>query len=151
MPEHVFTVVSQGLALDAQSNRLTLYALIEEIGTPGLPVAVPEINIVTLWKRQPDEEGVSFSQRVRVVGPDDSVVAEYETPFTMEKPRHRTLGRIQMALFEKTGEYRIEVSLRKQGDDQNLSTLLASYPIEVSLRQEKPTPHLFTGAVKNPQ
>lgn len=141
MPDHVFTVVCRDFSIDAQTNRLSLFSVLESMKAQGLPMAVPEIAIATLWHRQPGEEGMKFCQRTRFVDPTGKVGAHFDASFTLDKPGHRVLGRMVMASFAQSGSYQIEILVRKE-DEPDWSEPTASYPIEVVTTQKPSQPLL---------
>ena len=130
MPEHVYTVAALGHSVDTQTNNVTLFSILERIGVTDLPLRMPGFTVVTLWLRQPGDEGVSFAQRICLVDPDGGTVEAFENSFTFERPRQRIIGVLAGVPFEKTGIHRIEVYLRKT-DDQSWGEHLAAYPIDV--------------------
>lgn len=130
MPEHVFSTVARGRAIDAQSNVLSLFDVVEEIGAPDFPAAVPVLHVVTLWKRQNNEEGMGFVQRIRVLDPDGKEVGHVDTSFRMEKPRHRVLCSLIMIPFKRTGCHRFDISIRSDGAQDWAQ--VCSYPVEVN-------------------
>ncbi len=136
MPQHVFTIVARGHAVDVQSNALTLFSVLEEIGAPGLPVAVPQVSIVSLWRRQEGEEGAAFVQRTQLMDPDGNEVAHAECSFRLERPRHRVLSRINMVPFQRAGCYHFEILFRPE--DQTAWSRVCSYPIEVRVSTHQP-------------
>ena len=138
MPEHIFTLVARGHAVDAQSNTLTLFSVLEEIGTPLLPAAVPDFSVVTLWRRQAGEEGVSFVQRTRLVDPCEKEIFHMDSQFRMDKLRHRLLGIVQFVPFEQPGPHKVEILVRRE-DEQPFRTA-ATYPIEVNVVAQSGSP-----------
>jgi len=141
MPEHVFTVVARGLSVDAQTNVLTLFGIVSDIGSPVLPVAIPELSIVTLWRRQAGEEGVGFIQRTQFVDPDGNEVAHFDTSFRFETMQQRILGQLTMVPFQRSGCHRIRILIRCD-DSLDWQAVAASYPIEITLHPTS-APSLF--------
>ena len=131
MPEHVFTLVARGLSVDTQTNALTVFYVVEQLGPlPRFPAAVPEMALVTLWRLQSGEEGVAFVQRIRFIDPSGKELGLFEQSFRLEKPRQRMLTHIRMFPVQVSGCHRIEVQIRRD-DDPDWGPVLASYPIEV--------------------
>ena len=142
MPEHLFTVVARGHAVDAQTNNLTLFSVLEEVAGSNLPFAVPDTTIVTLWKRRDAEEGVTFIQRTRLIDPEGNEVFHGDSTFRLDKPRHRNIVTVEMAPFFRAGCYRVEVLIRRD-DEEKWSSPVASYPIEISARVPAAREELF--------
>lgn len=142
MAEHVFTVVARGHAVDAQTNTLTLFCVLEQIGSPQVPFAFPELTVATLWRREPGEEGVGFIQRTRLMDPEGKEIFHGDSSFRFDNVRQRSLVTLQMAPFHRLGCYRVEVLLRRE-DETAWCSPKASYPIEVSLVPEAEGKELF--------
>ncbi len=132
MPEHVYTFVSRGFSVDVLTNSLSAFSLLEGLSVSGLPRAVPELSVVTLWLRQPGEEGVPFEQRESFIDPSGHEVAHSDSSFTFDSPRHRVLTLLKMVPFAQVGTYRVEVCLKQKGDS-SWSPPVARYPIDVRL------------------
>jgi len=134
LPEHVFTIIALGHAIDTQTNGVTLFSIVEEIGWPFLPVAVPSLSVVTLWRRLEGEEGVAFVQRTRLVDPSGEEIFHQDQSFRMDRQRHRNLGMIQMVPFQAYGCHRLEIQLRKE--DERSFAFVFRYPLDVNLIKE---------------
>jgi hypothetical protein len=119
-------------SIDAQTNSLSLFSVIEEIHLPGPPSFLMNFSVVTLWKRQPREEGVRFTQRVRILGPEGEPVVETDVDFAMERVRHRVLLTVAGTPFKKSGCHSIEISLRRS-DEQEWPAPTVRYPVEVRM------------------
>ncbi len=132
MPEHIYTFVSRGFSVDALTNSLSAFSLLEAFSVSGLPKAVAELAVVTLWLRQPGEEGVPFEQRVSIVDPTDHEMAHSDSSFTFDAPRHRVVTLLTMVPFAQVGTYRFDVCLKQKGDS-SWSPPVARYPIDVRL------------------
>ena len=130
MPEHVFTLAARGLSVDNQTNTLTVFAVVEQLGAHAFPAAVPEMALVSLWKREPGEEGVAFVQRTRFVDPSGEELGLVDQSFRFEQPHHRMLTHIRLFPVRLSGCHRIKVQIRRD-DDPNWGAVVASYPIEV--------------------
>lgn len=137
MPEHVFTLAARGYSVDSQRNDVTLFSLIEEVGSTSLPALMSELVIITLWRRTEEEIGARMTQRTRVVAPDRSVLAQFDTSFVCDRPRQRIQTVIVGFPFRKAGTHRVEVYIRHEGETE-WGQCRASYPIEVAQLQTPP-------------
>lgn len=129
MPEHVFTIVARGHAVDAQTNTLTAFCILEELAAEGFPVAVPELTVITLWFRRSGDEGVTFMQRTRLMDPSGEEVFRGDLSFRMDKRRHRNFVKVAMVPFKEQGTYTLEILIRRDGSDSWQSA--ARYPLDV--------------------
>ena len=130
MPEHVFTVVARGRSVDAQDNNLTLFSILEQVGSPSLPIRLPELTVATLWYRNHGEEGTEWVQRTRFLDPDGAELFHIETSFILEQKRQRVLAGFGNIPFEKAGVHRVEISLRPS-DASDWGEPKAVYPLDV--------------------
>ena len=143
MPQHVFTVIARGHAVDAQTNQLTLFGVIETVGAPSAPVRLPEISIVTLWSRNEDETGIEFVQRTRLLDPSGNQEQCFETNFRLDRPRMRIIAQLTGVRFESSGTYHIEIGCRAADGVETWPEPSAMYPIVVDLPQEATEADLF--------
>ena len=144
MPRHVFTLAALGHAVDAQTNTISLYSILEQIGGPTLPLTLPSFVIVTLWHRNEGEEGVKFVQRTTLVDPDGNETFHQDADFEMPKPRHRIFLAVAGAPFKKSGVHQIRVWLRRS-DEEDWQRDIAAYPIDVRVTEI----HSVTPLLKN--
>ena len=130
MPEHVFTVMAVGHSVDVQSNTITLFSVLEQVGASGLPARMPPFTVATLWRRTSGEEGVSFAERIRIVDPEGEEIVDTENSFTFERPRQRVLLTLGNLPLKKTGVHRLEVYIRRDGEE-TWGEAVTRYPIDV--------------------
>ncbi len=143
MPEHIFTVVARGHSIDAQTNQVTLFGVVEAVGASALPVVVPELAIVTLWCRSDGDEGAEFVHRVRVLGPAGDELTAFEAQFRFDKPRMRMVGQLRACRFEREGRYHVEITVRPVDQPNAWSPPCALFPIEVQLADSHKGEGLF--------
>lgn len=123
-----------GHAVDAQSNTITLFSVLEQVGGPNLPLALPTFVIVTLWQREEGEEGAKFFQRTRLIAPDGEEIFNLEADFRLHKIRHRMFLTVGGTPFKMEGRYNIEVSIRRE-EAGGWGEPVAVYPIQVAIAE----------------
>lgn len=131
VPNHVFTILCRGLSVDVQTNSLTLFGVIEAIRADQFPAVIPDFSIATLFTQNQGERGRTFTYKARLVDPDKNEVFAADAEFTLEKPRHRILTRVQLLPIEKSGCYSLEVLLRPK-EQTDWGEPVAIYPIEIT-------------------
>jgi hypothetical protein len=111
---------------DKSTNGLSIISIIEGLNFDVPPdveipreAAVPYAwQFVTLWQRQPEDEGREFEQRVVFIAPDGvEVGGGLAPPFTMSKSLHRTIGKHDLLPVGQSGEYLIRVQVREVGTE----------------------------------
>ena len=118
MPEHVFTIPALGHAIDAETNNLTIFSVLEQLGSAAFPFVVPQFSIVTLWERRPGEEDADLEYSMRVIDPNGTEVVAGVQPFRLVQPRHRMVVKVAGARFMVAGTHRIDVRCRRVGEPE---------------------------------
>jgi len=137
MPKLVFFLASNSSSVDARTNSLSIFEVIEELQTPGFPTMLRRADFVSLWQRQSGDENQEYEQRLRIVSPDHREVAALVTRFKMGGRRHRMIGRFIDVPLQAPGTYQAELCLRIAGtEDWGLPVRM--YPMPVRLAQGPP-------------
>lgn len=99
-----------------------------------------EWTVVSIWQREPGDEGQRFEQRMALIDAGGKAHMQGVTEFELTKTFHRLMGRIP-GFPSDAGEYTLVVSL-KRADEQEWAQK-GQYPLLVTTRQigtEAPTP-----------
>jgi hypothetical protein len=90
----IFSLCSEGVALDRQSNNVTVYNVIEEITSVGFPLLIPKLFLLASFAREggdPDEAQI----RIRVTAGETEVFNQAMSIRFQGKSRTRVI--IQLA------------------------------------------------------
>ncbi len=108
-PTLLFSVLCDDVRRE-DNGKFILLGLFEKIGAVKFPVRHPTLYVMNCWC-----SGIGkFSQNTRILKADGSVLAEdKKTEFALKdlKSKHRVVARFNNLLFEKPGEYSVEVTL----------------------------------------
>ncbi|MCX7013695.1 MAG: hypothetical protein NTW86_14270 [Candidatus Sumerlaeota bacterium] len=133
MPKLVFFLASNSTSVDARTNSLSIFEVIEELQTPGFPTMLRRADFVSLWQRQSGDENQEYEQRLRIVAPDRQEVASLVTRFKMAGRRHRMIGRFLEVPLPMAGTYQAELCLRIFGtEDWGIPVRMYSMPVRLS-------------------
>lgn len=115
MPKLEYFIVCESICTDIETNRLSLFNVIEELRRvpPGTPVPghlVAQMTAVCCWNREQEDEGKDFSAVLRVQDPSGKAT-DLRMNFRMERPRHRLSFRIQGVPASMPGELKFELLL----------------------------------------
>jgi len=128
-----FFIVSEELSVDQQTNRLSLFNVLEQIAAPNFPAMLLSAAAVSLWVADPGDDERDFQCTLRII-PQGGEHSDFTTNFTFRSRRHRVIQRVQGFPLNEPGVLRFEVLLN--GDYQ------ASHEVDVSKidakDQEKP-------------
>ena len=138
--EHVWSVICLNYIVDRESGNLSLIDIPDRLSFSG---EVPEKRpfeltlpapffLVSTWRRSGKSEEATESALVRVYGPNDEVIGDFDVivPFT-DSQTHRTYGKTETVLYQQDGLHRFEVCIRKEGD----WTPVASIPLEITHKE----------------
>lgn len=137
MPRLLLFVPCQVAIIDSSSNVLSTINVIEGMNLAQFPGALPELSIVTSWRRYDDESDASMVQKVDLVNPDGVGIFSQETPFLFERLGHRVVNRIGGVSVQAAGPYELQVRITRQGT-QFSQEPQASYPLII---QQMPRVH----------
>lgn len=108
-PTLLFSVLCDDVRRE-DNGKFILLGLFETIGSKVFPVNHPTLFVMNCWA-----QGIGqFSQRTKIITPDGQILAQdMETTFKLDslKAKHRVIARFNNLLFEREGEYPIEVTL----------------------------------------
>ncbi len=102
MPTCELVLAAKGIVRDADSNSMSIFHIIEEIGGRGLPIIFPELAVLAMWKKAPRERKKS---QVEFKVLNNSKVI-FEGPVTIdfkEKKAHRTTVKIAPLVINEQG------------------------------------------------
>lgn len=119
-----FFVVSSSVSIDQQTNRVSVFEIIEEVQARALPAILPQMVAVALFMMDDDEIGRDFQITVRIHPPSGASPPDARMNFTAGSARHRITLRLQGLAFGEIGPWRVELLLN--GDHS------ASHTIQVS-------------------
>jgi hypothetical protein len=111
MPQLEFFVVCEGVSLDARTGRLSLFDVLEEVGSTGLPAVLPRLVAVSTWNLELTEMGNEHQVGLIVHGPGGSEHFKKFVNFTAKSIRHRVIQEINHASFDVAGPWRLELTL----------------------------------------
>lgn len=146
--EAVWAILCSGSSVDIDSNNLSIFGIIEELGfvlkkeipriklkngIEVIRVPIP-LNLVTLYRREGDlKEDVLCESRLILVDPSGKVVQRGITEFTMKggKKRMRLRSPLNQLALTKSGEYTIRLWLKTK--EQKSFKNLANISVEVAV------------------
>lgn len=105
-----FFIVSEELSIDQQTNRLSLFNVLEQIASPNFPSVLLSAAAVSLWVAEPGDDERDFQCALRVIPPGGSH-RDLTTNFKFRSRRHRVIQRLQGFPINEPGVLRFEVLL----------------------------------------
>jgi len=106
-----FFLVSEDVSVDQQTNRMSLFNVIEQLASPSFPFPLLYAASVSLWVAEDDDdEGKDYQCILRILLPD-GIKHDFPTNFTFKTRRHRIITRIQGIPITKPGLLQFEILL----------------------------------------
>jgi hypothetical protein len=112
---NVATLLAEGVALDAVTNRLSAFNMMETVFAPTFPAVLGKLVVVNLYEVDGDRE--PHWERVTIVDDAGTQLAQVVTEFRGEGVAHRSMGMLQGMRLEKPGIYTVlvEGAKRREG------------------------------------
>lgn len=141
---HIWTVICQKSSIDANSNLLNLFEILEKVDInlnpaiqsvpEGQVLAIPfNFDIVSYWRKGEGKQSKGEG-KMRLISPEGKQLNEF--PFEISIPENLTASRVVAKVsglsFTTTGEYTIEV-LQKVGKDFKV---VAEVPFDIVIHKQ---------------
>jgi hypothetical protein len=105
-----FFLVSEEVSVDQQTNRLSLFNVLEQVRNTEFPFVLPSAAAVSLWVAEPGDDTQDFQCILRITLPDGSQ-HNFTSNFSFRTSRHRVIQKIQGLTINGSGMLRFEVLL----------------------------------------
>lgn len=106
-----YFLVCEGVSIDQESNRASLFNVLEEMSSKKFPATIVKIIAISAWNKEPEDEGIDYQVMLRVVVPGDSAPQEFPTNMLITKPRHRLVTTIVGIRVPDPGDVVFEILL----------------------------------------
>ncbi len=129
MPELEFFAVAESLSVDQNTNRLSLFNLVEEIQViklpPGVVLVPPQLFAVSSWNMTPDDNGKHFRVGLKCKVEGREAVEMGTLDFNTDRKRQRVIVALVglPVSVEAPCDLRLEVYLN---DDYKASHLISA-------------------------
>lgn len=105
-----FFVVSESVSVDQQTNRLSLFNVLEQVASTNFPSALPSAVAVSMWMAEGGDDVRDFQCTLRITLPNGSPY-EFASNFKFRASRHRVIQRVEGFPLNEPGVLRFEVLL----------------------------------------
>lgn len=110
MPHLELFLVAEDVAIDQQTNRISVFNVLDTIDIPRAPVTIPKCCALAIWSKDDGDDDRDFQSTVTITLADGRTHRQ-ETNFRMTTPRHRIVNRIVGLPVLAAGEIRFELLL----------------------------------------
>lgn len=105
-----FFIVAESMSADQQTNRLSLFNVVELVSHTQFPFVLPYVVAVSTWMAEEGDETHDFQCTLRIILPGGKK-HEFATNFKFIARRHRVSQGIQGFTIEEPGLLRFEILL----------------------------------------
>ncbi len=140
MLDHLWSIVCQSSSIDDETNRLSLFNVIENItinGEEGQRILAPlQFDIVSSWLRKDISEPVHATMKITYTSPEGESILQQEIAFEITKtPLHRTRIHFPNIPVITSGCYKFIVDLKVGAE--NVWCTVATIPLFVKILENK--------------
>lgn len=107
-----FFIIAEEVSVDQQTNRLSLFNVLEQVASPNFPVRLLSALAVSLWMAEEGDDNCEFQCMLHIILPNgDKLNVPSNFTFPAHARRHRVLQRIQGIPLDGPGVLRFEIFL----------------------------------------
>jgi hypothetical protein len=103
----VASLLAEGVSLDALTDRLTVFNMLEALYAPSLPAVIGKLAVVNIY--EVEGEHLDQWERVTIVAPDGQQLAQAVSELSGTADTHRSIGVFQGIKIATDGVYRVIV------------------------------------------
>ena len=111
MAELEYFLVSESVAIDRDTNALSLFSVVEELHVVDLPALLPRLAAISGWLLEDADIGKDYQATVVVRRPDGSEFLSMALNFTASRSRQRAVMRAEGFPFDSVGTWLFELLL----------------------------------------
>jgi hypothetical protein len=141
MIEHVFSVICSGTSIDAETNAITLFKVLEQLTVyteTTDPVRIPiHFEILSLWTRQSSDVPCQGKARVIFCSPSNQQKQQVEMSIDLSKAINYRSKLVSDGI-ELTGPGKYHFAIELQEEDQADWQKVASLPLLVVYQTATP-------------
>lgn len=142
MPKLLIFAACERVVIDSEDGNVSMFSIIEgfKLDASGdLPAdAVIPIKwaVLSMWRKQTEDEGKEYEQKVQLISPSGAILAEGTSKFRLIKSSHRLRLNIQVLPAGEAGDWLLQLSLRDTSTEE--WAVVGEYPFTIT-RQQIPT------------
>lgn len=114
-----YFVVSDSVAVDALTNRVSLFNVLEVVRAPSFPAVHPAAHATSVWITEDEDLKKDYQTTLRIIVPGGEQ-REYAANFTVQGRRHRLFQRIEGIPVPQAGRIVFELLLNGKHAAQHI-------------------------------
>jgi len=105
MPDCFLCLAALGVIRDTETNNVSVFSILEELGAQGFPFLIQEMGVLAMWRRSTPDEG-AVDLQFRVLNNDTQLYAGPVRVAFAQAERHRSIVRLGGLLIREPGNLR---------------------------------------------
>ena len=112
MPKLEYFLVSESVSVDQQTNRASLFNILDEVRENKFPTVIPQAVVTSAWDYEVGDENIDYQVKVRVylLGEEDLKVFPMNVKIEPNN-RHRLFMQLLNLQIKQPGELKFEIFL----------------------------------------
>lgn len=109
MPKLEYFLVSESVAVDQQTNRASLFNILDEIRENQFPIVIPQAVVTSAWNYEVGDEDIDYQVKVRMSLPGEENPKDIPVNVKIETNQHRLFLQVMNLKIKQPGELKFEV------------------------------------------
>lgn len=114
MPKLEYFLVSESVSVDQQTNRASLFNILDEVRENKFPTVIPQVVVTSAWNYEGGDEDIDYQVRVRMSLPGKEKPKDVPVNVKIEKNRHRLFLQLMNLRIKQPGELKFEVFINDE-------------------------------------
>ena len=120
-----YFLVCESVNVDAATNMVSLFNVIDQLATARVPMVIPRITIIGCWRVEPNDHLDNYQAVFRVTPPGpppqgNPGFRDFRTNLELDRRRVRVIYTVLNIPIENPGDLLVEVSLNGQHQASHL-------------------------------
>lgn len=118
-----YFLVCESVSIDQETNKISLFNVLEGAQGKSFPVIIPTIAAVSAWNRQSGDEDTDYQIILRMQLPGEVEKKDFRTNIRLDQQRHRVIQRIENIQINQPGELIFEVLINEVSSAHHVITI----------------------------
>ena len=114
MPKLEYFLVSESVSVDQQTNRASLFNILDEVRDNKFPTVIPQIVVTSAWNYEEGDEDIDYQVKVSISLPSEEEPKDVPVNIKIEKSQHRLFLKLMNLQIEQPGELKFEVFINNE-------------------------------------
>ena len=115
MPKLEYFLVSESVSVDQQTNRASLFNILDEVRDNEFPTVILQVVVTSAWNYEEGDEDIDYQVKVSMSLPSEEEPKDVPVNIKIEKSRqHRLFLTLMNLQIKQPGELKFEVFINNE-------------------------------------